>query len=256
MIFYFSSTGNDKYVATRIAGQTKDTLYDIADCLHRDALSYSLQEGENFGLVIPTYFGGFPEIVIRFLDRLQLAVSGKHYVFFVATYGANPGNICQEAKRRFQKLGLTPDALFEIRMVDNWTPVFNMNDRNYVTKAETEEKPAIADTVEKIATREKTSAPKAHLPALVQAVSTRMYHSAAHTNKFAVSDDCISCGLCARQCPTDTIRIEGGRPVWTKPVCTLCLGCVHRCPRHAISYTKQTIDHGQYFHPDVTPDRS
>ena len=34
---------------------------------------------------------------------------------------------------------------------------------------------------------------------------------------------------------------------WAKKKCTLCLGCVHRCPKNAIAYTEKTKGHGQYY---------
>lgn len=49
-------------------------------------------------------------------------------------------------------------------------------------------------------------------------------------------------------------KVNDERPVWTKKSCTLCLGCLHRCPVNAISYTKATIGHGQYFNKHVQPD--
>lgn len=254
MIFYFSSTGNDKYAAARIAESTKDTIYSVYGCMHDGHFSYTLKEGENFGLIIPTYFGGFPNIIIDFLEKLDIQWSDGNYVFFVGTYGANCGNIGQEAFRRLEKLGRKPDAAFTIKMVDNWNPYFNMNDKDYISKAESEAESAIGDVVQKISNHVKTDIPAKNMPTILQAFSTRLYHSYCKTRKFAVSSACISCGLCERQCPVNAIKLKDKKPVWVKPECTLCLGCVHRCPVNAISYTKKTVGHGQYFNPNTEPD--
>lgn len=42
------------------------------------------------------------------------------------------------------------------------------------------------------------------------------------------------------------------KPVWVKEKCALCLGCLHRCPKFAIQYGKNTQRHGQYKNPNVT----
>ncbi|MGN0240183.1 MAG: EFR1 family ferrodoxin, partial [Candidatus Weimeria sp.] len=169
MIFYFSSTGNDKYVAARIAGSTDDTVYSISECMRSGNFSYTLKEEENFGLVIPTYFGGFPNIVIDFLEKLDIQWADRNYVFFVGTYSANYGNIGSEAFRRLEKLGRKPDAAFMIKMVDNWNPFFDMTDKKYIAKAEENAESEISETVRKITAHQKTDAPKNNTPAAIQA---------------------------------------------------------------------------------------
>lgn len=76
-------------------------------------------------------------------------------------------------------------------------------------------------------------------------------YAARRTAHFRVEDSCIGCGLCARKCPVQAIRMENGRPVWVQDRCALCLGCLHRCPRFAIQYGKHTKQHGQYTNPNV-----
>jgi ferredoxin len=50
-----------------------------------------------------------------------------------------------------------------------------------------------------------------------------------------VSEDCKSCGLCARACPTGTIQEQRGYA--SDPAeCTLCMDCQHACPRQAIGF--------------------
>jgi NAD-dependent dihydropyrimidine dehydrogenase PreA subunit/flavodoxin len=254
MIFYFSSTGNDKYVATRIAASTDDRILSIAGCLQKNRLTFSLENKENFGLVIPTYFGGFPAIVIDFLNKVTINWADHNYVFFVATYGAGAGNIAVESQKRLADLGKRPDAVFTIKMVDNWNPYFDMTDKNYISKAESEAEPAIEDAISRVSEHECTDVPKKQEPSVIQSISTHIYNNCRKTKKFSVSSACVGCGLCERQCPVNAIRIENKHPVWVKPECTLCLGCVHRCPVNAISYTKKTIGHGQYFNPNVKPD--
>lgn len=45
--------------------------------------------------------------------------------------------------------------------------------------------------------------------------------------------------------------MRGGKPVWIKNKCEICLGCLHRCPKFAIQYGKNTEKHGQYTNPNV-----
>lgn len=68
--------------------------------------------------------------------------------------------------------------------------------------------------------------------------------------KFSASDDCVNCGLCESICPVSAIKIENGKPVWTKEKCDMCLGCLSRCPKNAISI-KKSLKNGRYVNPRV-----
>ncbi len=54
-----------------------------------------------------------------------------------------------------------------------------------------------------------------------------------------ISDDCIKCKTCVRNCPTDAIDIEN--KTFDLEACIGCYGCVNRCPKHAISVTSPEV---------------
>lgn len=66
---------------------------------------------------------------------------------------------------------------------------------------------------------------------------------------FTVSDECIGCGLCARSCPLGNIRMVDSRPVWGD-VCTHCVSCINRCPKHAIEYGRKSLGKPRYVCPE------
>ena len=71
------------------------------------------------------------------------------------------------------------------------------------------------------------------------------------TAHFCVEDGCVGCGLCAKKCLVQAIEMRNKKPVWVKDKCVMCLGCLHRCPKFAIQYGKNTKKHGQYTNPNV-----
>jgi ferredoxin len=256
MIFYFSATGNSKYVAERIAGKTGDRLVSIGSAIKHDKMSYELAPGEDLGFVTPVYFWGIPEIVHTFLRTVFLTSGGgEHYIYHVATFGTVTGGVSAMMSNDLRAvIGLPLTACFAIRMVDTWTPIFDVSDekknREVLEKAE----PEIREMIGKI--KEKTAGDFNYYRgawALFWPVAQAFYGPAKNPKHFSVTKDCISCGLCERQCPTGTIKLQDGHPVWSGNSCTLCLGCLHRCPKGAIRYgTKEkTVRHGQYVNPDT-----
>ncbi len=52
---------------------------------------------------------------------------------------------------------------------------------------------------------------------------------------FKISDDCISCGACAGQCPVEAIAEGDGKFVIDADTCISCGACADQCPVEAIS---------------------
>ena len=84
-------------------------------------------------------------------------------------------------------------------------------------------------------------------------ITVSIYVSYRKTKNLSVNKDlCIGCKLCEKKCPVGAIIMEGDHPVWKDEECEMCLGCLHRCPKFAISYgSGRSNKHGQYKNPDT-----
>lgn len=247
MVIYFSAEGNTQYVAETIAEATGEKIFSIRDALEARQYEISIPDGENLGLCVPTYFQGFPTIVAEYLNNAQIQLAGSnHYVYFVATYGASYGNIGRIAEKVFAEKGIRLDASYSIAMTDTWVPYFDMTDAEYVKKTEERGEHQLQDVKEKIIQHAHELLQNTISDADEQKAAD-WYERARDTKLFSVSDKCVGCGLCARQCPLHRIQLKDGHPVWDGEKCTLCLGCLHRCPVNAIRYTHDTVGHGQYI---------
>lgn len=279
MIFYFSATGNCKNVAHILSERSGERMVAIADELIRcerdggghDAVeaasfSYDLAAGESIGFVTPVYLWALPRTTEAFVRRLRLTREGKPlktedaYAYVVVTYGTTPGQAPQALDDLLSEfVGLHISAKYSVRMVDTWTPIFDLSDAEK-NRRMTEAAQVEAHTVaERVTAREVGDfCPRLRPPRFAACLEALSYGRISKTELFSVTDDCVGCGLCAKKCPVQAIEMRGegreARPVWTKANCAACLGCVHRCPKHAIDYGRgraaaRTRKHGQFKNP-------
>ena len=59
---------------------------------------------------------------------------------------------------------------------------------------------------------------------------TKRYSSSLHINV----NQCIGCGLCVTQCPTNNISLINNKAVAAER-CTMCYRCISYCPKQAIT---------------------
>lgn len=248
MIFYFSGTGNSEHIARLIGERTGEEVIDIAKCLKESRLSFTLKKRERLGFVYPIYFWGLPSIVIDFVKAAEFTFYGKQFTYSVATCGATTGAADRNLSELLKKKHIPMHATFAIKMVDNYTPIFDVSDKekNALTNAKASDN--ISDMLFLVDNR--IGGYYNHYVGLwpVSKATKVAYDLSRRTAFFKVSNDCIGCGKCAENCPCTAIEMVDGKPSWTKKKCTFCLGCVNKCPANAISAGGMTRKHGQYVY--------
>ena len=127
MVFYFSGTGNSKHVAQCLAHATKEKCVSITDCMRNGEFSFSLCKDERVGFVTPVYFWGLPDIVVRFLNLLNITDLRHHFIYHVVTFGTSTGQAHYMMQQLLKHKGLWLDAKYNVRMVDVWTPLFDVS---------------------------------------------------------------------------------------------------------------------------------
>jgi ferredoxin len=264
MIFYFSATGNSKYVAERIAAELNtgspksreafwgdsDQVISITQCIDDNTYEFSVKDGEHVGIVSPTYFLGLPAIVKEFLERVSL--KNAHYVYFIATYGTTTGQTGAFTKRYINRKGLKLDACFNVKMPDVWTPIFNLTNQEKIKSINNKAEFQIDEIISLLKEKATGDFMRNKVPMLAAKTYYRIYDFRRKTSHFKAFSSCTGCGLCAKKCPAHAIDISGKRPMWVKERCIMCLGCLHRCPTFSIQYGRNTKKHGQYLNPNTT----
>lgn len=245
MVLYFSATGNCKYVAVRLTESTEQEMISVVDCIRNDRYVFS---DKTIGIISPTYDWGLPSIVKEFLEKASFKTE---YLYFTATYGTTPGASGAMANKAIR--GREIDAYYSVRMADTWTPIFDLSTpekaARYMRNTEAEIDSVIRRVKERYCNRHMSPRTPAFITDwIAEPIYNNKVRRTAH---FHVESTCIGCGLCAQKCPVQAIEMRDRKPLWVKEKCTMCLGCLHRCPRFAIQYGRNTRKHSQYTNPNV-----
>ena len=245
MIFYFSATGNSRHVAKNIADALGENAINITECLKKEFFNFLADKNEKIGFVFPVYNFGIPITVVDFIEKLNLQHCGNH-VFTVATCGGFSGGASKIAKDLLNKKEIAVGAHFSVRMPDTWTPAYDVSDKNKNEKINAKADKKIDSIIIRIKKCRNGNFDSWRIPFGEKFYGG--YEPLRRTSSLSVEENCIGCGLCAKECPVDAIEIQNGKPVWVKEKCAMCLGCLHRCPQFAIQRGENTKKHGQYIH--------
>ncbi len=252
MIIYFSATGNNKYLAQRISEDTDERCISIIECMKEKIFELDVPENESLGIIVPTYFLKLPSLVDEFFSKVTININEDTYVYSIASYGTTTGYALGYINEYLNDMKIKLDAEFEVAMPDTWTVVFDYSDKDKVDiEMEYVEKqldfiiPLIKDKTE-IPINPRLNFKKD------KSGYEEVYNLESKTEHLHVLDNCISCGICAEDCPINAIELIDGKPVWIVDNCLICLRCLHRCPAFSIQYDDKTQDHGQYTNPHIT----
>ena len=244
MIFYFSGTGNSKYVTQRIANALGDALVNLNDRIKASDTS-SIETGERVIIVTPTYAWRIPRVVRDWLRKTELR--GAKQAWIVMTCGSEIGNADKYNRELCTEKAISCMGTAQIVMPENYIAMFSAPQadkaRQIVAKAE----PDIDRAIAAIQANQPFAPTRNNLYDRFMSgpVNPIFYRFFVKANAFTVSDACISCGQCAKRCPMNNVTLKDGKPVWGK-ACTHCMACICYCPVSAIEYGKKSVGQPRY----------
>lgn len=251
MIFYFSGTGNSKWVAERIAEITHDEVINIAEAITKNEFRYTLKEGERIGWVLPVYSWGPAPVVCEFVRRWHVdGYTQNDYCYAVFVCGDEVGMAVPMFAKELGFVQLK--AAFSVQMPNNYIllPGFDVDDKETECRKLRDAEERIADIGARVAQCSQcVDVVEGGMKWIKSKMIYPLFKKWGCMDKYFSVDEslCSRCGCCAKNCGTGNITIDdNGLPKWNGD-CKMCLSCIHRCPKRAIEYGKQTEKKGRYF---------
>ena len=257
MIFYFTGTGNSRYIAERIAEITSDEVISIngiikkAQAIDKESKSTEKHSGyrqnpnavlpcctsEKLIFVLPTYAWRIPHIVKNWI--LKTDFPGAKKVWFIMNCGSEIGNAAKYNRELCERKQWDYMGTAGIVMPENYIALFNAPGPKAAKLIISKAEPVITDTAKRVAENQSFPATRIGLLGRLMSgpINKLFYSLLVKAKAFRADDKCIGCGKCVQKCPLNNISLKEGKPVWGKD-CTHCMACICYCPTEAIEYGK------------------
>ena len=136
MIFYFTGTGNSRWVAEALGTAFDEPLVSIADALNEGKNAYPLGEREKVFFVFPVHSWGPAVLVSRFISRLILSGYKGQEVYFVCTCGDDCGYTDRIMRSILARRGIAVTGGFSVQMPNNYVlmPGFDVDSKMVETE--------------------------------------------------------------------------------------------------------------------------
>lgn len=248
MIFYFTGTGNSKFVADFLGEALQDEIVSINDIVKYNK-EMSFASSKSYIIVAPVYAWRLPNVVENFIHKAIF--KGNNQLYFIGTMGSESGNCDRYCKKLCLNKGMEYMGFSGISMPNNYVISDVMLDKAEVNQKLKDALPSmngIATSIlqnKTIAKQDRTSC-----SALKSGIVNPLFRKfMISSNQYVVSDTCIGCSKCKELCVTNNIVMENGKPQFSNQ-CINCYACLHHCPKQAINIKGKTEKHGRYVCPE------
>jgi ferredoxin len=250
LVFFFTGTGNSLFIAKAFS----DKPLSIPQERKKGPQAYKAEE---IGFVFPDYSASAPISVRKFIQENKFEAE---YIFSVITYGSFSCNVTDWWDEFAKGHGLKNDYINTIMMVDNYLPVFDMDEQMAMDKNTDEN---LAKILEDIGEREQYILPGDlgnFSKEMLAHMQERLFSSTA--DKLFQLDDkaCTLCLKCTEVCPNNNYFLTSYKLQFAGS-CEFCLACVQNCPQKALTLKSQfegfpgeRNPKARYRNPNITLD--
>ena len=239
---YMSGTGNTKHCIEKLLSIVEPSARIIP--IESSDAAPAIKENEEIYIAFPTQFSNMPYMVRDFIQTNKDIWAGKK-VFCLTTMGAFSGDGTGCCARVLKKYGAEITGGLMVKMPDS------VCDSKLLKKTWEENIRIIKDADKKLEKaakeiRDSGKPPReglsvfAHIAGLFGQRLWFYNKTTGYSSKLKISDACIGCGQCAKNCPMGNLTIKDGKAI-SAGKCAMCYKCISTCPKQAITLLGDTI---------------
>jgi len=260
---YFTGTGNSLKILETFNEVFIESghITNISEITIHDSF---LPEADLLGFCFPVYAFGIPRICNNYLKTID-KFKTKQKLFIIITAGDSDesGFAVKECKRILEKKNCEIIYSGIVQMPINWTtspePPFPPSQQEaiqIINKGVDQAKIMASDILNGTRKQHEFNYPKRYTKRKFYWEYWLFKYLGIQNmwRTFRVYDTCNGCQLCAKICPTNSIRIIDNKPVWSK-TCEQCMRCVNFCPAESIFQSQggETKGKNKYHEPGFKP---
>jgi ferredoxin len=236
IIFYFSGTGNSKYIAELFSQNMSCGCFSIEENIDFEAL---IKANETIAFCYPIYFSRVPRIMREFLQRHMSALKDKKLIIF-CTQQILSGDGARAMAALFPKRHVQVIYAEHFFMPSNTVPITTDTGKikKYAEKA-VPKMQKVCRNIQSGKVRKRGFNAGSRALGLIQAPLLMPAERKANKH-INIADDCIGCGLCVTECPMKNLTLKDEKIIHNHN-CTVCYRCINRCPQKAINFFRYKI---------------
>ncbi|WP_446898200.1 EFR1 family ferrodoxin [Clostridium sp. LBM24168] len=249
VLYYFSGTGNTKWVADKFRDNFKTYGVDLklVNIEDEDKIQSECFKKNDFIIVGSPVHAEFPpKIVCDFLDKIK-PQHRKIKAIVYSTQATKSSSAPCFMSKCIKKKGYEISIQIYIKMPNNYyfsagkEPDKN-NIESLLSEAETKISYVVKNFMNNKILIESNNEIRVYFSKFFNKVFRRTIPKLS--KNISSTEQCGKCGICLMNCPKNNITFENGRAVFNSK-CILCMRCIHICPINAIRYKHKKINQTQ-----------
>lgn len=249
IIYYFSGTGNNLYIAKQIAKNLLGMeIKPIREIEQNKEIPISY---DWVGYIGPSYYSHIPPYMMSCMEGVKYAEHQK--IFLICGCGGNRGMAIQDMRQQINASGKESSLEYMVIQPGNYLLSYGAFPGIYqkltILIANRKAKKIAAD-IRNNKTRKNLKQGIFYKTSSEERMQKSIASFPEMGKQYQVNDKCVGCGMCEKVCPVGNILVKDGKVTFGDN-CNQCMACIQWCSRRAIYFDENEAKRNRYHHPKI-----